>query len=167
MKPGALMSDFREGIEQFLQSFSPEEVAVTRVVFQRLLDGHATRPDGLAGALGMTPAVVAVAVDRLVDRGTIAVDPETGDVVGARGLSLGETPHRLTLNGRRLYAFCAVDAVGIPAALEADARVESRCHGCRTAVVLTLTRGIVTGAPSGVLVWAAELDLTRPLHTYT
>jgi alkylmercury lyase len=161
------MSDFLEGIEQFLQSFAPEEVALTRVVFQRLLDGHATRPDGLAGALGMTPAVVAVAVDRLVERGTIAVDPETGDVVGARGLSLGETPHRLTLNGRRLYAFCAVDAVGIPAALEADARVESRCHGCGAAVSVTLNKGIVTEAPPGVLVWAAERDLTRPLHTYT
>jgi len=158
---------FLDGIEQFLRSFSPEEVAVTRVVFRRLLDGQATRPGALAGALGLPPALVAMAVDRLVERGTTTVDPETGDVVGARGLSLAETPHRLTLNGRGLYAFCAVDAVGIPAALEADARVESRCHGCWTAVVLTLTKGIVTEAPPGLLVWAAERDLTRPLHTYT
>jgi alkylmercury lyase len=80
---------------------------------------------------------------------------------------LTETPHRLVLSGQPLYAFCAVDAVGIPAALELDARVESRCHGCGMPLLLTLTRGAVTQAPPGTVVWATERDLSRPLHTYT
>ena len=52
--------------------------------------------------------------------------------------SLAETPHRLMLDGRQLYAFCAVDAVGIPAALQVDAQVESRCHMCGALVTLAL-----------------------------
>ena len=161
------MPDFVEGIEQFLQSFSPEELAVTRGVFRRLLDGYSTRLETLAVALGMPPTVVKTAAARLVERGTMALDAETGQLVGARGLSLTKTPHRLALNGPQLYAFCAVDAVGIPAALELDARVESHCRACGASVVLTLTKGVVTEAPSGTVVWATERDLTRPLHTYT
>lgn len=161
------MPDFLEGIGQFLQSFSPEEVAVTRAVFRRLLDGRATRPETLPVALGLPLAVVEAVVARLVERGTLALDPGTGELAGARGLSLTQTPHRLTVNGRQLYAFCAVDAVGIPAAFDLDARVESHCHGCELPLVLTLTKGVVTEAPSGTVVWATERDLTRPLHTYT
>ena len=161
------MIDFLDGIQQLLDSFSPEEVAVTREVFQRLLRGEATRPETLPSALGMPPAVVETAVARLVERGTLARDPETGQLIGARGLSLAETPHRLAIDGRQLYAFCAVDVVGIPAAFALNARVTSRCHACGRPLALTLTNGAVTEAPPGVVVWAAERDLTRPLHTYT
>jgi alkylmercury lyase len=159
--------DFVEGIGQFLDSFSADEVAVTRAAFQGLLEGRAAGPHSLSVALGLSPVVVERVVARLVERGRLARDPGTAEIVGARGLSLTETPHRLVLGGRRLYAFCAVDAVGIPAALELDARVESHCHGCGRPLVLALTRGVVTDAPAGIVVWAAERDPTRPLHTYT
>ena len=161
------MPDFLESIEQFLQSFSAEELAITREVFRRLLDRRPTRPETLAVTLDLPPSVVEAAVARLVERGTMTVDPETDELVGARGLSLKETPHRLAINGRQLYGFCAVDAVGIPAALELDARVESRCHACGTPLVLTLKKGAVTEAPPGTVVWATARDLTRPLHAYT
>lgn len=100
------MPDFVEGIEQLLESFSPEEVAVTREVFQGLLESRATRLETLPVALGIPPSVVETVVARLIDRGTVARDPGTGEIVGARGLSLTETPHRLVLSGRPLYAFC-------------------------------------------------------------
>lgn len=161
------MTDFLEDIDQFLQSFTPEEQAVTRVVFRRLLEGKRTRPEAVATVLGMPPALVAQAIDHLVERGTMERDPDTGELVAARGLSFTETPHRLTLDGRQLYAFCAVDAVGIPAALEADARVESRCHTCGTPLTLTLAVGVVTEASAGTVVWATELDFTRSLRHYT
>lgn len=161
------MPDFVEGIDQFLERFSPDEVAVMRGAFQGLLKGRATRPHTLSVVLGMSPIVVETVVARLVESGMLARDPGTGEIVGARGLSLTETPHRLVLGGRSLYAFCAVDAVGIPAALELDARVDSHCHGCGRPLVLALTRGVVTDAPAGIVVWATERDLNRPLHTYT
>lgn len=161
------MGDFLESIEAFLASFTPEEHAVTRAVFRSLLEGRPLRPEALARALAMPVPAVERIVGGLVDRGTMERDPGSGALVGARGLSLTPTPHRLVLRGRVLYTFCAVDAVGIPTALELDARVESRCHRCQAAVGLTLAAGVLVDATPGTVIWAAERDLTRSLHRYT
>ncbi len=161
------MSDFLASVDQFLASFTPEEQAVTRVVFRSLLEGRGIGTDAVARALGEPRAAVEPLVARLLERGTMERDPVSGELVGARGLSLTETVHRLVLDGRPLYAFCAVDAVGIPAALGRDARVESRCHACGAPVRLTMTAGTVTDASPGTVIWAAERNLTRSLHRYT
>ena len=161
------MTDFLDGIDEFLDGFTPEERAVSRAVFRRVLEGEATPPETLASILDMTPAAVEATVARLVERGTVARDPESGDIVGARGLTLAETRHRLTIDGRALHAYCAVDAVGIPVALGRKARVESRCHACGRPLDLTIEQGRVIDAPAGTVIWAAERDLGRSLREYT
>jgi alkylmercury lyase len=161
------MADFLEGIDEFLNTFSAEELAVTREAFRAILNGEPAGVERLATALHLPLTVVNAAVARLVERGTMALDPATGEVVAARGLSLAKTVHRLAIAGRLLYTFCAVDAVGIPAGLERDARVESRCHGCGQPLTLTITKGVVTEPFDGIVIWGAERDPTRSLHTYT
>jgi hypothetical protein len=111
--------------------------------------------------------VIESAVARLTELGILVADPATGWITGARGLSMTETPHRLTLNGHQRYAFCAVDAVGIPATLGANARVESRCHHCQAPLTLELRGGVVVEAPEGIVIWAVERDLNRSLRAYT
>lgn len=97
----------------------------------------------------------------------MAVAPDPDRIVGVRGLSLVETRDRLTLGGRQLYAWCAVDAVGIPAALGGEARVDSCCHHCGAPLPVALRDGAVAGAPPGMMVWAVERELSRPLRAYT
>lgn len=161
------MADFAEEIEQFLASFSPEEVAVIRRAFQAILEGRPVRAAELPGALGLSPAVVEAAVGTLTERGIIVVEPETAQIVGARGLSLTETPHRLLLAGQPRYAFCAVDAVGIPAALGSSARIDSHCHHCQAPLRLTLKDGAIVEAPWEMVIWAVERDLGRSLRAHT
>lgn len=161
------MPDFLESVEAFLRSFSSDEVAVTRAAFQELLRGRATRVDNVARVLGLPASVVETAVARLIERGMMGRDAETGDIVAARGLSLTKTPHTLMLDGHHIHAFCAIDAVGIPAALRLDARAESGCHLCGVPLTISFADGIVTEASPGIVIWATERDLTRPLHTYT
>jgi len=161
------MTDFLRGIDEFLATVTPEEQAVTRVVFRRLLGGQGIRPEAVAATLEIPLTAVERAVDHLVERGTMERHADSGELVAARGLSLVETPHRLIIDGRPLYAFCAIDAVGIPAALQVEAQVESRCHVCGAPVSLTLRGGKVTNASPAALIWAAERDLTRSLHRFT
>lgn len=161
------MADFAEEIEQFLASFLPEEVAVIRHAFRAILDGRPAIVAELPAAVSLPQAVVEVAVERLTDRGILVVEAHTGEITGARGLSLGETPHRLLLHSGERYAFCAVDAVGIPAALGATATVESRCYHCRKPLKLTLADGAVVEAPEGMVIWAVERDLSRSLRAHT
>jgi alkylmercury lyase len=88
-------------------------------------------------------------------------------VVAARGLSLPPTPHALEVDGRRLHAFCAIDAVGIPVALGLDASVASRCHRCGAPIALSIADGAVRDAPAGLVIWAAERDPERSLRAHT
>ena len=161
------MADFVEEIERFLASFSPEENALSRHAFRAILDGQPATVAGFSAALGLPPASVERAIARLSERGVIVIEPENGWIVGVRGLSFTETSHRLTLDGRERYAFCAVDAVGIPAGLGADARVESHCHHCRAPLTLQVRDGAVVEAPDGIVIWAVERDLNRSLRAHT
>jgi alkylmercury lyase len=56
---------------------------------------------------------------------------EQGHVIGFLGLSIRPMPHRLTVTGRTLYAWCAFDTLFLPELLGAAAEVESRCPSIR------------------------------------
>ena len=161
------MADFAEEIERFLSSFSPDEVEIMRRAFQAILRGRPATVGELPAATGLPPAEVRAAVERLTERGAIVVEAERGEITGARGLSLAKTAHCLTLGAGRRYTFCAVDAVGIPAALGITATIESRCHHCETPLRLVVKDGGVIEAPQGTVIWAVERDLTRSLRAYT
>lgn len=53
---------------------------------------------------------------------------------GIAGLTLAPTRHQLILDGQGLYTWCAIDAVGIPAALSLDAHVTTSCAHCGAAL---------------------------------
>lgn len=169
------MADFLEALEDGLARYSGDEMAVARQAFGELLGGRPASIAGIARGLGAPRLRVEAIVARLVERGTVTLDREGDTIVGARGLSLTPTAHRLTVlprppeagGARQLYAFCAVDAVGIPAALALDAHVESQCHLCGAELALTLTGGAVARAPADLVIWAAEHDPARPLRDYT
>ena len=159
------MTDFAEDVERFLASFSPDETAVMRYAFRAILEGApATITDLLVGT-GLPRRAADEATQRLLERGTLV--EEAGRITGARGLSLTETPHRLMLDGSPRYAFCAVDAVGIPVGLGVNAVVDSRCHHCSRPVQLEIYGGTIVDAPPGLVIWAVERDLTRSLRAHT
>lgn len=157
--------DFLDGADAFRATFSDDERAVSDAAFRGLLEGAPVAPSALIRALGVAPGRVTAAIARLVERGTMTLDA-AGDVVAARGLSVERTPHALHLDGDPLYAFCAVDAIGIPLGLGRAAVVQSRCHACRAPVTLRIADGRVD-AGGGVVIWAADRDVDRPLREHT
>lgn len=159
------MEDFAAEIERFLASFSPDETAVMRHAFRAILHGTPATIADLPVGTGLPRRITEEAAQRLLERGTLVL--EDGRITGARGLSLTETPHRLMLDGHQRYAFCAVDAVGIPVALGVDASVDSHCHHCRRTVRLEIHGGTIVDAPPGLVIWAVERDLTRSLRAHT
>jgi alkylmercury lyase len=64
-------------------------------------------------------------------------------VIAFSGLTLRRAGHRLRVDGRALYAWCALDTLFLPAMLGQPARVRSRCPVTGTDVQLTV-------APDGV-----------------
>ena len=78
-----------------------------------------------AGAFGIAEEDARQAYQRLHDGHTLLLDPGTTEVRMANPLSAIETPYRVTVNGRMLYANCAWDSLGIPAMLDADATIDT------------------------------------------
>jgi alkylmercury lyase len=67
------------------------------------------------------------------------VRDERDRVIGFLGLSIRPTPHRLSVGGRTLYAWCAFDTLFLPELLGASAEVESHSPITGEAITLTVT----------------------------
>ena len=57
-----------------------------------------------------------------------------------------ETPYRVEADGRSWFANCAWDALGIPAALHGEGRIEAECPDCGERLELEVRGGeLVSG----------------------
>ena len=101
-----------------------------------------------AAYFGMSEAEAADAYRRLHDAHTLFLTPGTTEVRMANPLSAVETSFRVTVNGRRLFANCAWDSLGIPAMLAADATIEAvytDAEGSREPARYAITGGVLSG----------------------
>jgi alkylmercury lyase len=112
----------------FPPATSSDDRRLARTLFQLLADGEPVGDARLAGALGRAAEEVSAALAGPAFAPLIYRD-DKGRIIGFSGLGLsqlGETVHRLQVDGRELYAWCAGDALFLPATLEREVRVESR-----------------------------------------
>src|SRR5215212_1596248 len=123
-----------------------------------LARGKPASPEEIAAASNKSPEEVRAALERSPS----AEWDEQGRVVGL-GLTLQLTPHRLELEGRTLFAWCALDALLFPILLERPASIESPCRGTGELVHIEVTSaGIeVVEPPSAVVSIVAARDLTN------
>ena len=74
-------------------------------------------------------------------------------VIGFWGLTIAPMPHRLRVNRRELYAWCAWDTLFLPALLDTTLDVESTCRASGDPVRLRVTtRGVESAQPAGLIV---------------
>ncbi|HXF36971.1 MAG TPA: organomercurial lyase [Actinomycetota bacterium] len=143
-------------------ALSPAEAEACRAAFRSILRGRAPGPAELARATGLPERTVREAVAGLARSGRAVVDA-AGRVVGSAGLSLVPSPHRLLLGGEAFHTWCAVDAVGIPAALRADAVgipaalradavARTACPTCGRAIEVRFREGRSSGG-QGLRAW--------------
>jgi hypothetical protein len=145
-----------------------DEQAVCEAAFRSILDGKPIDQAGLVAATGFGAESVRTLLRGLTERGLTVLEPKGGRVVGSWGLSLAPTGHRLRIRKRDLFAWCALDAVGIPAGLAEDADIASTCHQCRSEIYLEMTAGHVTLANSStVWLWLSPCQVGRSVVGFT
>jgi len=160
-----MSDDFLHALAARGAAYTPAEAAITRHCFRALLAGVPAAVADLEHALGLSRADVQKAVAALGARGALGIEHGVVNVAG--GLSQTSTAHRLVLDGAVRHVCCAVDAVGIPAALGGVARVDSRCEACRASITVTLGGGRPASTPDSVVIWAANVDSSRSVREYT
>jgi alkylmercury lyase len=113
-----------------------------------LARGKPASPEEIAATSAKSPEEVRAALDRFPS----AEWNEQGRVVGL-GLTLQLTPHRLELEGRTLFAWCALDALLFPALLGRRASIASPCRGTGDPVHIEVTpAGIEAVEPTSAVV---------------
>ncbi len=124
--------------------------------FRLVRTGRAATEARLAERVDFPAQIVRDDLTTLEQQGLIVRN--ASGVVGIFGLSLLTTPHRLQLDGQPLFTWCALDAVGIPAGLRAEAVVQAQCFHCQQALTIRFRSGQVTAVSAADLcIW-----LTRP-----
>ncbi len=104
-------------------------------------DCTTSMPAEAAAELGLPEADVVDAYRRFHDAHGLVLEPGSTRIRMLNPFSAVETPHRVESAGRSWFANCAWDALGIPAAPDADGRVESACPDCGGAVELEVVAG--------------------------
>jgi len=88
-----------------------------------------------------------------------------GHIIGY-GLTLRETPHAFEVDGRRLYTWCALDALIFPSLVGNTAQVFSSCAATRAPVRLTVTPdGIRDLDPAGAMVSLVPPDASADVRS--
>lgn len=124
--------------EDWVAARPPVESALTRVAFYALLAGRTPTVAELAMS-GVSEAALTETLETMVGQGLATVDGDS--ITGIGGLSRVPAPHALQWNGHPYWTWCALDAIGIPAAWGGSARVTSRTASDGAPVVLTLEDG--------------------------
>jgi alkylmercury lyase len=147
-----------EFIEPLAEAFPPASDADERwlasMLFRLLAKGEPVETARLAGAVGRPEADIAEALDA-APFGRLTYRDDRGRVVGFGGLAVGDlaaSPHRLKLDGRELYAWCAGDALFLPVVLDREVPIESQCptSGERISLVVS-PEGFRDLEPSGAV----------------
>jgi hypothetical protein len=125
--------------DAFLQTV---RLAIYRAVEAK---GEAPAADDVARAEGVTVSAVEQAYRALADAHVIVLEPGAVTVRWAPPFSLVPTPYRVRSGRSSWYAPCAWDAFGIPAALDADARIDAACAWSRDPIACGVEHGRAYG----------------------
>ncbi len=125
--------------------------------FRQLLASGAPAPaDGLASSIGCPIDKLAGALGELDRAGRIRLD-KAGRVVGSAGLSVIPDRHRIVLDGRVFWTWCAYDILGIFGASKSTGIAWSRSPATGAMIQLHFSAGKPT---------LAGVGLFRPSDSY-
>jgi alkylmercury lyase len=127
----------------------PTGQRLSLAVYRELARGAPVSPASLADPVEMPAEMV---VRQLQSWPGVYYDGEQR-IVGFWGLTIAPMPHRLRVDGRELYAWCAWDTLFLPALLGVTTEVESACRATGAPVRLTVTpHGVGSAEPAGLSV---------------
>ena len=110
----------------------------------------------LTELLGDDGAALSEAREHLLLRGRIELSTD-GHLIAVHGLSLRPTPHQIEHDNGVVNTWCALDAIGIPAAVGIDACAKTTCPTCQRPLAVRLSAGHPQPLPGAVL-WYPEVS---------
>jgi hypothetical protein len=156
------------GLQAYLDGLPALERQLRHIGFTCLLRGDICNGTHLTEQLCLNQDALQELIATMESRGTLQWDHTRDRLIATGGLSLHATPHQLALPNRKMYAWCAADAVGIPAAVGLDAIISSTCHQCGVPITIEMKAGQVHHAePSTANMWVSAGDPSQSVSGHT
>lgn len=131
-----------------LPKLSEREQVISLRLYHLLAEGLPVSRPQLATALNLSVDVIK---ETLTQWWGVYYDGEER-ITGYWGLALPQRAHRLLIDGKMLYAWCAWDTLFIPELLGRTVRVESNCPKTRCKIQLTVApQGVINLDPPGAV----------------
>ena len=118
------IDQYWQALEAVLPTFAEDEQRAAVTLYRELAKGSPVSATQLAAALDVPVASAEALLDRDSIRCLVYPDEE-GNVLGFGGLAAVPMSHKLHLDGRTLWTWCAWDSLFIPEILGEQAEVES------------------------------------------
>ena len=119
-----------------------QDFRVRALVYDRTMStGRPPTVDEVAQHLDLPAASVAAALERLASGKALVLQRDSREVLMANPFSAVPTPFAVHADDRLYYGNCIWDALGIPAMLRADARIDCSCGCCGESMRLAVNGG--------------------------
>ncbi len=144
------------GNEPWCCALSSGEIEFLRNVFQSILTlGRTPSLEEMRSALGKSDDEIVRVLDELEEKDVLVRRRGTQEIVSIYPLSLTPTEHQIVLDdGMKLFAMCAVDALGMPVMFNRAVKVVSQCERCREEVTVEIKNDeIASVSHPDVMIW--------------
>jgi len=137
----------------------PLEKETVNGIFKAILEfERAPKIQELQSSLKKPADEIIRVIDGLEEKDLLLRKKGTQEIISIYPVSLKPTQHQVILeNGKKLFAMCALDAVGIPSLFNLNARVNSRCEWCTEKISIEI-KDIEIAAKSHphILIWNTD-----------
>ena len=121
-----------------------QDQQVRLFIFRRAADtGQVPTVPQIAERLNLSPVDVEASLTRLAAGRVLILPPGTTNIWVADPFCAVPTAFRVTARRRTYFGICIWDALGIPAALGANATVETTCGDCGAPMTLEIRNGLL------------------------
>jgi hypothetical protein len=130
-----------------MASFDALDRSVRRYVYEHFVDQERPPTAGeTAAALKLPLSEIQVAFKRLHESHVLVLEPDRLAIRFAQPFCAVPTRYQVLAQGHSWWGTCAWDALGIPAALNADAEISATCPDCEEPIIIRVQDGNVVGS---------------------
>ena len=145
-----------------------EELEVLKYIFDTILKTE--KPPTIREmqlALEKSDDYIIHALDELEKKDILLRKGGTQEIVSIYPLSLTPTEHQIILeNGKRLFAMCAVDALGMPVMFHRRAKIVSQCKKCKKEITIEIKNERITWVSHrNIMIWSPGRQIAPAAET--
>lgn len=123
-----------------------------------LKSGKTPTPKEIARTLKRSKKDIIRTLDELESKDLLLRKKATQEIISIYPFSMKVTYHQIFLeDGKKLFAMCAVDALGMPAMFNRDVRIVSRCEKCKQKITVEIrNEEIVSNSHPAITIWRTK-----------